>query len=159
MPLTPQDVHSKVFGPTRFRRGYDEGEVDAFLDEVEVELTRLHREIDSLRAQVGSPRGEADSPPDVIPADGELAGPGRFDEEAAALVEPPHAAAADAAPAIVAASAPPAAGSPATDEPADLEQRVARALVLAQRAADEAIRDAERQADELRAAAAAEAER
>ena len=32
MPLTPQEVASKVFGPTRMRRGYDENEVDAFLD-------------------------------------------------------------------------------------------------------------------------------
>ena len=49
MPLTPQEVAGKVFGPTRMRRGYDEHEVDAFLDEVEAELTRLTTENEHLR--------------------------------------------------------------------------------------------------------------
>ena len=43
MPLTPEDVHKKTFTPVRLREGYDMGEVDQFLDEVEVELTRLHQ--------------------------------------------------------------------------------------------------------------------
>ena len=34
MPLTPEDVSNKRFTSTRFRPGYDEDEVDAFLDEV-----------------------------------------------------------------------------------------------------------------------------
>ena len=42
MPLTPADVASKQFRVTL--RGYAFGEVDAFLDEVESELTRLLRE-------------------------------------------------------------------------------------------------------------------
>jgi len=41
MPLTPADVRNKQFSTTRLRPGYDEEEVDAFLDEVEVELDRL----------------------------------------------------------------------------------------------------------------------
>ena len=52
MPLTPQEVASKVFGPTRMRRGYDEIEVDAFLDQVEVELTRLTTENAQLRREL-----------------------------------------------------------------------------------------------------------
>ncbi len=52
MPLTPQEVASKVFGPTRMRRGYDENEVDAFLDSVEAELTRLNTENERLRAEL-----------------------------------------------------------------------------------------------------------
>jgi len=35
MPLTPEDVRSKRFTPVRLREGYDMGEVDQFLDEVE----------------------------------------------------------------------------------------------------------------------------
>ncbi|MBV9829979.1 MAG: DivIVA domain-containing protein, partial [Marmoricola sp.] len=35
MPLTPEDVSNKRFTPVRLREGYDMGEVDAFLDEVE----------------------------------------------------------------------------------------------------------------------------
>ena len=41
MPLTPADVRNKQFSTTRLRPGYDEEEVDAFLDEVEAELDRL----------------------------------------------------------------------------------------------------------------------
>ncbi|MBM9469262.1 DivIVA domain-containing protein [Nakamurella leprariae] len=42
MPLTPADVHNVQFKkPSIGKRGYDEDEVDAFLDKVEAELTRL----------------------------------------------------------------------------------------------------------------------
>ncbi|MET0952672.1 MAG: DivIVA domain-containing protein, partial [Aeromicrobium sp.] len=41
MPLTPEDVRNKRFTPVRLREGYDMGEVDQFLDEVEAELERL----------------------------------------------------------------------------------------------------------------------
>ena len=50
MPLTPEDVRSRRF-KTSFR-GYDETEVDTFLDEVEVELTRLLGEADTLRQRL-----------------------------------------------------------------------------------------------------------
>src|SRR5881409_1690903 len=44
MPLTPADVHNVAFKkPPIGKRGYDEEEVDAFLDEVERELARLSR--------------------------------------------------------------------------------------------------------------------
>src|SRR5437879_169748 len=43
MPLTPEDVRNKQFSTVRLREGYDMDEVDAFLDEVEAELTRLGR--------------------------------------------------------------------------------------------------------------------
>ncbi len=33
MPLTPEDVRNKQFTTVRLREGYDEDEVDAFLDE------------------------------------------------------------------------------------------------------------------------------
>lgn len=54
MPLTPEDVHKKTFTPVRLREGYDMGEVDQFLDEVETELIRLHQENDELRAKLES---------------------------------------------------------------------------------------------------------
>jgi DivIVA domain-containing protein len=54
MPLTPEDVHKKTFTPVRLREGYDMGEVDQFLDEVEVELTRLHQENDDLRIKLSA---------------------------------------------------------------------------------------------------------
>jgi DivIVA domain-containing protein len=54
MPLTPEDVHNKQFTTVRLREGYDEEEVDAFLDEVEAELTRLIRENEELRAKLAA---------------------------------------------------------------------------------------------------------
>lgn len=52
MPLTPEDVRNKRFTPVRLREGYDMGEVDQFLDEVEAELERLTVENQELRAKV-----------------------------------------------------------------------------------------------------------
>lgn len=52
MPLTPADVRNKQFSTTRLRPGYDEEEVDAFLDEVEAELDRLIQENEDLRSKL-----------------------------------------------------------------------------------------------------------
>lgn len=58
MPLTPADVRNVAFRkPSIGKRGYYESDVDAFLDEVEHELTRLVEENEALRA-----RAERDSP-------------------------------------------------------------------------------------------------
>jgi DivIVA domain-containing protein len=72
MPLTPADVRNKQFNTSRLRPGYDEQEVDAFLDEAEEELDRLNTENEELRAKLaevlrggkvplalGAPRAEA----------------------------------------------------------------------------------------------------
>jgi DivIVA domain-containing protein len=53
MPLTPADVHNVAFSkPPIGKRGYNEDEVDAFLDLVEAELARLIEENSDLREQV-----------------------------------------------------------------------------------------------------------
>ncbi|MGI8887608.1 MAG: DivIVA domain-containing protein [Nocardioidaceae bacterium] len=52
MPLTPEDVHKRTFTPVRLREGYDMGEVDSFLDEVEGELSRLLEEKEDLRTKL-----------------------------------------------------------------------------------------------------------
>src|SRR6266496_168742 len=53
MALTPADIHNVAFKkPSIGKRGYDEDEVDAFLDLVEAELTRLIEENNDLKAQV-----------------------------------------------------------------------------------------------------------
>ncbi len=54
MPLTPEDVSNKRFTPVRLREGYDMGEVDQFLDEVESELSRLTKENDDLRSKLSA---------------------------------------------------------------------------------------------------------
>src|SRR5436189_5008083 len=68
MPLTPEDVSNKRFTPVRLREGYDMGEVDQFLDEVEGELARLTRENDDLRAKLSAAQsGAVDSAPAPMP--------------------------------------------------------------------------------------------
>ena len=53
MPLTPADVHNVAFSkPPIGKRGYNEDEVDAFLDLVETELARLIEENADLRQRV-----------------------------------------------------------------------------------------------------------
>jgi DivIVA domain-containing protein len=53
MPLTPADVHNVAFSkPPIGKRGYNEDEVDAFLDLVEAELARLIEENNELRTQL-----------------------------------------------------------------------------------------------------------
>lgn len=49
MHLTPEDVHNVAFNkPPIGRRGYNEDEVDDFLDLIEAEIARLHRIIADL---------------------------------------------------------------------------------------------------------------
>ena len=53
MPLTPADIHNVAFSkPPIGKRGYNEDEVDAFLDLVENELTRLIEENADLSQRV-----------------------------------------------------------------------------------------------------------
>ncbi|AWB86296.1 DivIVA domain-containing protein [Mycetocola zhujimingii] len=61
MALTPEDVVNKQFQQTKFREGYDQDEVDDFLDDVVVELRRLIQENQELQAKLdaaGSDSGE-----------------------------------------------------------------------------------------------------
>jgi DivIVA domain-containing protein len=52
MSLTPEDVVNKRFQPTKFREGYDQDEVDDFLDEIVVELRRVYQENEDLRRRL-----------------------------------------------------------------------------------------------------------
>jgi DivIVA domain-containing protein len=53
VPVRPEDIQNKKFKVVRgIGKGYDEVEVDTFLDEVEVELSRLVEENDSLRQRL-----------------------------------------------------------------------------------------------------------
>jgi DivIVA domain-containing protein len=77
MPLTPADVHNVAFSkPPIGKRGYNEDEVDAFLDLVEQELSRLIEENADLRQRVGeldaeladAKKGRGVGPVDRVPA-------------------------------------------------------------------------------------------
>src|SRR4029453_17748389 len=56
MALSPEDVLNKTFTQTQFRRGYDEREVDDFLDEVVAEMRRLTKDGEDLRGQLNECR-------------------------------------------------------------------------------------------------------
>jgi DivIVA domain-containing protein len=67
--LTPEDVRNQTFAMTRsLTKGYDVDEVDAFLERVEAELTRLTQEADALRAQLAVARQAPPAPVAAAPA-------------------------------------------------------------------------------------------
>ena len=74
MALTPEDVVNKRFQPTKFREGYDQDEVDDFLDEVVVELRRLGQENEDLRQRlIASESRIAELQRSAVPNTGEQA--------------------------------------------------------------------------------------
>jgi DivIVA domain-containing protein len=70
MALTPEDVVNKRFQATKFREGYDQDEVDDFLDEVVVELRRLNQENEELRQRLAAAeaRSSEGAPAPAAPA-------------------------------------------------------------------------------------------
>ncbi len=157
MPLTPEDVSNKRFTPVRLREGYDMGEVDQFLDEVEAELARLTKENEELRAKLASVQAGASAPAPVVakPA-----------EPVAAPTAPAPVAAPVAAPTAPAAPASqPAVAAPAKVETLRVEtvpqasNAAARLLELATRNADELVEEAKDEADKIVGAARTKAER
>ena len=66
MPLTPADVHNVAFKkPSIGKRGYDEDEVDAFLDVVEAELSRLIEENNTLTSRQAAGDGGGAATPSL----------------------------------------------------------------------------------------------
>lgn len=68
MALTPEDVVNKRFQATKFREGYDQDEVDDFLDEVVVELRRLNQENEELRQRLAAAEARAAEARKAAPA-------------------------------------------------------------------------------------------
>jgi DivIVA domain-containing protein len=64
MALTPEDILAKRFQVTKFREGYDQDEVDDYLDEVVIELRRILGENEELKLRSSLPQ---DSAPAVTP--------------------------------------------------------------------------------------------
>ncbi|MCD1572151.1 DivIVA domain-containing protein [Agromyces mediolanus] len=81
MALTPEDVVNKRFQATKFREGYDQDEVDDFLDEVVVELRRLNQENEELRQRLAAAEARSSDQP-AAPAPAAPA-PAAFTEPAA----------------------------------------------------------------------------
>jgi DivIVA domain-containing protein len=157
MPLTPEDVRNKRFTPVRLREGYDMGEVDQFLDEVESELERLLSENQDLRTKLDAAQGGTNG-------SGQRAAP----------VTPATTGAA-AEPAQPATPPAPEPVRPSTDETtaaareagvtrtpetvAEASSAAARLLEIATRNADELVSDAKDQADRIVGEARTKAER
>lgn len=154
MPLTPEDVSNKRFTPVRLREGYDMGEVDQFLDEVEAELARLTQENDDLRAKLAAAQSGA-------PAAYEAPTLAPVPEPKVVEPEPPVPVVAPAA-APVATPAPAAAGGVQTirvETVPEASNAAARLLEIATRNADELVEDAKNEADKIVGAARTKAER
>ena len=142
MPLTPADVRNKQFSTTRLRPGYDEEEVDAFLDEVEAELDRLIQENEELRAKLAEVlRGGGK------PAMSALSSPLSDQKSDMMAPEPP----------MEYRRPEPMQNSMYSSEDNNMDT-AARVLSLAQQTADQAIADARREADETLGRARREAD-
>ena len=145
MPLTPEDVSNKRFTPVRLREGYDMGEVDQFLDEVESELARLLKENEDLRSKLAAAQGGAPVA-ETAPAQQEAEAAGKPEETAP---ETPAAAPQPAAPTetIKVTTA------------AEASSAATRLLELATRNADQVVEEARAEAEQIVASARSEAER
>jgi DivIVA domain-containing protein len=154
MPLTPEDVSNKRFTPVRLREGYDMGEVDQFLDEVEAELARLTKENEDLRAKLSSAQaGGAVVAPEPVKA------PEPPKEEKAPEPEPEPVRAPE--PAVVAAAVSPAAPVETikVETVPQASNAAARLLEIATRNADELVDEAKNEADRIVGEARTKAER
>ncbi|GAB4100428.1 DivIVA domain-containing protein [Sinomonas halotolerans] len=142
MALTPEDVVNKRFQPTKFREGYDQDEVDDFLDEIVIELRRLNQENDELRKKVAELTSKQGSAPAEKPAAPEVREEPK--PEPVKEVAPAPVAAAPAAP------APTAQGRSTADSAAGL-------LAMAQQMHDKHIQEGLDQRDKIIAEAQIEA--
>jgi DivIVA domain-containing protein len=151
MPLTPADVHNVAFSkPPIGKRGYNEDEVDAFLDLVEGELTRLIEENSDLRQRVAELEQELA---------GARSGAGVSPTQAMPIYEPPPPAPQpepQPAPRPV-YEAPPPPPAPGISED-EQHMKAARVLALAQDTADRLTGTSKAQADKLLSDARANAE-
>ncbi len=149
MPLTPEDVSNKRFTPVRLREGYDMGEVDQFLDEVEAELARLTKENDDLRAKLAAAQSAAPAP---------AASPFAITPEPVAAPEPVKAPEPTPAP-VAAPIAAPVTETIKVETVAGASNAAARLLELAGRNADELVESAKDEADRIVGEARTKAER
>jgi DivIVA domain-containing protein len=145
MPLTPADVHNVAFSkPPIGKRGYNEDEVDAFLDLVENELTKLIEENADLRQRVAeldqelatARAGGSAQPTQAIP---------RYEPEPEPAPQPVY-------------EAPPPPPQPAAPVGEESHIRAAKVLSLAQDTADRLTGTAKAESEKMLADARAQAD-
>ncbi|AWB89123.1 DivIVA domain-containing protein [Salinibacterium hongtaonis] len=142
MALTPEDVVNKRFQPTKFREGYDQDEVDDFLDEVVVELRRLGQENEELRQR-------------LVASESRIAELQRSGAEAPAAAAPSYVAEPVAAPVVEAPVVEAPAATPGLDETGSTNNL----LQLARRLHEEHVREGIEKRDALIAEGQATAQR
>lgn len=152
MPLTPADIHNMAFKkPPIGKRGYDEEEVDAFLDEVEQELIRLLEENGALRDTMqrgGGGGGGGGSAASTMVLTGEFASLVGELERLQEARDRAEANARNMQSQLERARAESRSQSGAMPSIGD-DDRNARVLQMAQRTADDHMRDAEREVEAL----------
>ncbi len=164
--LTADDVLNKKFQPTKFREGYDQDEVDDFLDEVVNTLRAVYTENEELKARLAA-GGDQPQPAPVEPA-AQPWQPSAQSAQSASAGEPSAAVedtgpapdettitSAPAAPAASVASAPAPVATEAVGEP----ESATGMLQLAQRLHDEYVSNGKAEADRLINEARTESER
>ncbi len=150
MPLTPEDVSNKRFTPVRLREGYDMGEVDQFLDEVEAELARLTRENDDLRSKLSIAQNDTDgTSANVFAEPAKPVVPEPAPEPVVVAAEPP----------VVAVAAPVEVQTIRVETVPEASNAAARLLEIATRNADELVEEAKNEADKIIGEARTKAER
>ncbi|MDY6811277.1 MAG: DivIVA domain-containing protein [Actinomycetota bacterium] len=139
MRLTPADVHNVAFSkPPIGKRGYNEDEVDQFLDFVEAELARLIEENGDLKQRVEELEGDlADARSGAPAADASAAAPSG-EERTQVFASAP----------VAETPAPAAAPQPEFKDD-DANVRAARVLALAQDTADRLTSTSRQEADSL----------
>jgi len=158
MPLTPADIHNMAFKkPPIGKRGYDEEEVDAFLDEVEQELIRLLEENGSLRDQMQRGGGPAPSAASTMVLTGEFASLVGELERLQEARDRAEANARNMQAQLERARSESRSQSGAMPSIGDDDRNV-RVLQMAQRTADDHMRDAEREVEALISQARSKAE-
>ncbi len=159
MALTPEEVVSKTFQPTRIRReGYDQDDVDDFLDEVVSTLQSLQQQNEDLKTKLSACESRV----------GELSRAGAAASTAPVLAkaEPVKASGPEAEPvpepepvestnAVAPAAAPPAQSVAAPSGP----EQATGMLALAQKLHDEHVKNGESKRDQLVSDAKEQAER
>ena len=144
MPLTPADVHNVAFSkPPIGKRGYNEDEVDAFLDLVENELTRLIEENTDLRQRVAEHEQELAAA---------RAGGGAQPTQSLPVYKQPEPAPEPVAPVVAAPAAP---AAPVSE---DHHVRAAKVLSLAQDTADRLTGSAKAESEKMLSDAKAQAD-
>jgi DivIVA domain-containing protein len=125
--LTADDVVLKKFQPTKFREGYDQVEVDDFLDEVALSMRALAEENEKLKAELGAAKKRID----------ELSLRGPSDETIVAAPLPPEP--------VQPVAAPPAGPAGLLREP----ESATSMLALAQKLHDEYVRAGQEEGDQI----------